>query len=147
MKKQKASVLRRLSNQSLLAACVTLLGSFSLVSCQQKPIIQASPCISYDRTKIDLGEIRKDTIDHKYEFKYSNVGGGILKMENVSTSCFCTTAEFSEEELKLGEEGILTVTLNLKEVSTQMGMLREIYVKTNASDVPDTLALIGNVVK
>lgn len=144
---QKASVRKRLSKFVAGMVGCALLGSFALISCKQKATMQGPPRISYDRTTIDLGDIKKDTIDHEYEFKYTNVGGGVLKMEDVSTSCFCATAKFSEEELEPGEEGTLTVVLNLKDVSTQMGMLREIYVKSNAARVPDTLALTGNVVK
>lgn len=148
MRKQKASAPRRLNKIVNGVICLTFPAALCvLVSCKQKQEYQGSPRISYDRTSIEIGDIKKDTIDHVYEFKYSNMGNGILKMEEVSTSCFCTTAKFSDEELAPGETGTLTVVLNLRDVSTQMGMLREFYVKTNASRVPDTLSIIGNVVK
>jgi len=147
MRKRKASALRQLNKLVNGSICLTFSALCVFASCKQKQEYQGTPRISYDRTSIELGDIKKDTIDHVYEFIYSNVGNGILKIENVSTSCFCTTAKISDEELKPGEEGILTVVLNLKDVSTQMGMLREFYVKTNASRVPDTLSLMGNVVK
>lgn len=73
-------------------------GNFSV------PNAKATPS-SYDFGRIDPKPVEKD-------FELGNTGDSTLRVSRVSTSCSCTTAEVSKEEIPAGNSAILTVNFD-----------------------------------
>jgi uncharacterized cupredoxin-like copper-binding protein len=90
----------------LLAALVAFSGAASAQL--------SAPRISSQQSVYDFGRIfQGDTV--KYSFIVSNTGGDLLKIEKVITTCGCTVAERSKDELKPGESATIDVLFDTRD--------------------------------
>ncbi len=83
---------------------------------------------SFDFGQVEYGKAVE------YVFKIKNSGDQILEIKRLSTSCGCTTAETSKEEISPGEEIDLKVVYNTAAMSGSHAKGKQdriIYVKTN----------------
>jgi hypothetical protein len=64
--------------------------------------------IEFDQTTHDFGNIKEayGSVDHTFEF--TNNGTSELIVQDVKTSCGCTTPEWTRELVKPGEKGFIT---------------------------------------
>lgn len=107
------------------------------------PIIEAIPD-SFDFGEIQYGEIVKHT------FIIKNSGEEVLKINRLSTSCACTSAEIGKEILNPGEEVDLLVTYNtglMTGAHAKGNQERIIYIKTNDPVNPQIEVIIKAYVK
>lgn len=94
----------------------------------------------------DFGAIPSRKVET--DFRVRNVGGSMLEILSVSTSCGCTTAEISSKALATGQTAQLHVTFDPTLMGEQGEILRMIYVKSNDPTQPETeIELRGNVVQ
>ena len=101
-----------------------------------------------DKKEIDVGAVRKDSLDRNYTVMLRNSGDAPLKITDVSTSCFCTLVDYPKEKILPGDSAMLNITLQTKEMSYAQIFIREIYVETNDPQTPsDTIVIKGSVVK
>lgn len=101
-----------------------------------------------DKKEIDVGAVRKDSLDRNYTVMLRNSGDAPLKIKDVSTSCFCTLVDYPKEIILPGDSAMINITLQTKEMSLAQIFIREIYVETNDPQTPcDTIVIKGSVVK
>lgn len=67
--------------------------------------------ISFADSLHDFGTINEGE-KVSYTFKYTNTGNNPLVLEDVRASCGCTLPEWTKDELKPGEEGLIKVQYN-----------------------------------
>lgn len=104
--------------------------------------------IVIDKKEIDVGAVRKDSLDRNYTVMLRNSGDAPLKIKDVSTSCFCTLVDYPKEIILPGDSAMINITLQTKEMSLAQIFIREIYVETNDPQTPcDTIVIKGSVVK
>ena len=70
-----------------------------------------SPRIAIVPSEFDFGEIGP-RLAVSHVFTVTNVGGALLDISGVSTSCGCTTAAIGATQLQPGESTALTVTFD-----------------------------------
>ena len=78
------------------------------------------PVIYFPITTHDFGKIKKGKIDF-YIFKFINKGKAVLKIKNIKTSCGCTAAIMSANEIPPGGEGKIKVEFDS---TTELGKTR-----------------------
>ena len=107
------------------------------------PQIEISPQ-SFDFGEINYGQV----VEHV--FKVKNTGSEILEIKRVATSCACTTAKISKEQISPGQETELMVTYNTGAMSgthAKGEQERIIYVKSSDPISPQVEAMIYANVK
>ena len=84
-------------------------------------------------TNFNFGEIKyEDIVEHTFIIK--NLGKKTLEINKIATSCGCTAAEATSENIAAGEEAELKVTYNTGAMTGSHAMgdqERIIYVKSN----------------
>lgn len=102
--------------------------------------------IELSTTNYDLGDIDPSKGIRTEEFYVKNVGGEVLKISSVSTSCGCTEAEVEAEEIPPGGETKLIVKYDPSVHPGLVGKIKRIvYIKSNDPLHEEVeLELIGN---
>lgn len=67
------------------------------------------PRISFEKTVFDLGDVGQGT-KNSCEFKFTNTGRGLLKIEKISRTCGCTVFHLDKKEYAPNETGIIKVS-------------------------------------
>lgn len=81
--------------------------------------------------------------DISYEFEFVNTGKNPLIISNVSTSCGCTTPEWTRQPVQSKERGVIKVKYD----SSRIGNFsKTITVYSNAENSPVVLSIRGNVI-
>lgn len=103
------------------------------------------PTIYFTETKHDFGKVNEgDKVD--YTFNFANKGTSTLTIKDIRTSCGCTAALLSEDNLAPGKEGTLKVELDTKNRSGKMS--RTITISSNdPKDPTKVLTIYADVVK
>lgn len=69
------------------------------------------PVISFDKTSHDFGRIiMGEKVSHT--FRFTNTGQADLIISHVSSSCGCTVPTYTNQPVKPGETGTITVTFD-----------------------------------
>lgn len=104
---------------------------------------QGKPSIKFDKSNHDFGTIEKGSkVVTKFEF--TNSGDSVLKIEDVKTSCGCTTATPEKREYLPGEKGVIPVTFDSSRFSHKI--TKTITVLSNDPDNPKFyLKILGTV--
>ena len=64
-------------------------------------------------TSHDFGDLKRD-VPVQVEFRFKNISGEPLLIDNVRTSCDCTAPDWQEEIIPPGEEGFIRIEFNAK---------------------------------
>ncbi len=89
----------------------------------------------------DFGKLKKGS-DCAFDFTYKNTGDSILIITNVSTSCGCTTPDWTKEPIPSGKSG----SIKVKYDSNRIGpFTKTITVVSNAKNTPVVLTITGNI--
>ncbi len=100
--------------------------------------------IKFEKTTHDFGKVKEEQKSAVYNFKFTNVGDGDLKLLNVRTSCGCTASEYTRTPIKPGKSGVIKVTYH---TSHRPGSFRKsITVTINNPDKPNTVLFIKGFV-
>jgi len=105
-----------MSQKTIIIAVIIILAIFGLATVgyfkavpgveyqtDSRPQIEITPKV-FDFGEIEYGKIAEHT------FKIKNLGGEVLEIKRVATSCACTSAEVGKKILGLDEETDLNVT-------------------------------------
>jgi len=91
-------------------------------------VSENSPVIHFQETQHNFGKVSEGNVV-EYTFVFRNAGGSTLNVKDVKTSCGCTAALVSKDNIEPGEEGTIKVELDTK---NRLGkMSRTITVLTN----------------
>lgn len=109
----------------------------------------AEPAITFKQTTHDFGNIREKGGPVSCTFTYTNTGSAPLVLITVSTTCGCTSSEFSPRPLAPGKSDKIQITFNPKGRSGEFESL--ITVRTNirkpdGKKKKETLKISGNVI-
>lgn len=108
----------------------------------------ASARIAIDKKEINVGAVRKDSLDRVYTVVVRNSGGAPLKIKDVGTSCFCTLVDYPKGKILPGDSAVMSITLQTREMAYAQIFIREIYVETNdPQTLCDTIVVTGSVVR
>ncbi len=78
-----------------------------------------------------------------YSFKFSNDGGGELRIDSVETDCGCLEVSFPHQPVKAGEDNYIEVLFNS---AGEVGnVLKQIHVYTNANKKAQDLMITAKV--
>ncbi len=64
----------------------------------------SGPEIKFESDKHDFGQVSPKS-DSKCGFKFTNVGGDVLEIKNIRTTCGCTVAKLAKKKYAPGESG------------------------------------------
>ena len=67
------------------------------------------PVLRFEKTTIDFGDLDPDNPVATCVFKFTNVGKSKLIINQVKTSCGCTTADYTKDPISPGGTGYITV--------------------------------------
>ena len=118
-----------------------LAGSLVLVACG------GAPGLALEAVQLDLGDVPNGQIIQR-ELAVSNTGDAPLVVESISTSCGCTTASLTPEQLAPGESGTLQIEFDAGAHGTDLTgpLVRQIFINSNDPAQPEvTIELAVNV--
>ncbi len=103
-----------------------------------------APKIAFESVIYDFGDVGPTT-NHLCEFRFTNIGTGILKIEDVVKTCGCTPFELEKKEYAPGESGILKVQYYSDNVLGRVS--KNLVMHTNDRTQPEIeLAIAARVV-
>ena len=96
--------------------CIAFFVCFLQVGCQEQaaqvPAAKVlAPQIKFENVVCDLGKIGPGT-KNVCDFKFTNVGDGLLRIKRVTKTCGCTPFTLKKKEYAPGESGTLKVKYN-----------------------------------
>lgn len=98
-----------------------------------------NPVIYLTETQHDFGKVNEgDKVN--YTFKFVNKGSSNLVIKDVKTSCGCTAALLSQDNIAPGQEGTLKVELDTKNRSGKMS--RTVTINSNDPNDPAKILTI-----
>ena len=111
---------------------VVILASIVLASCNAK-----TPNISSDLSEFEFGEVLNGEILTK-DVLILNKGDSTLEIQDISSSCSCTTAEISSKSIEPNESAILTIQFDAGEHGESFSgeVLRKVFLSTNDVENP-----------
>ena len=102
-----------------------------------------TPKIKFDKNQYNFGSIEEGKL-YPYTFTFQNIGKGVLKINDVRTSCGCTAALVEGHELKSGESGKIKIEFDTKGRSGRQS--KTIVVLTNDPANPvSTLTIYADI--
>jgi hypothetical protein len=105
---------------------------------------QRKASISFKQTSYDFGKIKEADGLVTNVFEFINTGSLPVIIQDVQSSCGCTTPEYSKVPVKPGEKGYVKVAYNPE--GRPGAFNKEITVKTNAENSPVILKILGSVI-
>jgi len=72
----------------------------------------AKPSMTFKALEHDFGTIKEQDGKVSYTFTFVNTGGSALLIQNVTSTCGCTTPDWTREPVAPGASGIIEVTYN-----------------------------------
>jgi hypothetical protein len=104
-------------------------------------IASIGPRISFDKPDFDFGTIyQEENVTHEFTFK--NAGDAPLKLGKISSSCGCTAAYPSGQEIAPGKTGSIRITFSAGRMRNKVS--KHIYIDTNDTTNPRaTLTFTG----
>lgn len=144
--------MKRISIASVVAASVLLVACNSNsntnnneaadVSATEEVNVQGEGEISFVESIYDFGELEEgEIVEHKFAF--TNTGAEPVIISRVSTSCGCTSPEYTATPVGPGKDGEISVRFDSK---GQKGVQQKIItVASNAKDPVQTVQLKGVV--
>ncbi len=130
--------------KKLFVTLVSIVAFSGLVFGQEAPAAKENknaPEIVFTSEVHDFGTIPYEG-DGTYVFEFKNTGKEPLVLNDVHSSCGCTTPEWPKEPIKRGEKGKITVKYNTKIMGP---FTKNVYVTSNAQTSRVTLTIKGTV--
>lgn len=99
-----------------------------------------APHMIFKQTEHNFGTMNQGS-DVSFDFVFKKSGRGLLAIQNVKSSCGCTTPEWTKEPTKRG-------VIKVKYDSNRLGSFHKtITVYSNAKNSPIILTIKGNIIK
>jgi hypothetical protein len=99
------------------------------------------PVIKFEKQSYNFGEITQGA-PAEVEFTFTNSGDEPLILSNVRSSCGCTVPKWTNEPVKPGEQGKITVKYNSNRIGS---FSKQITVSSNANNGDVVLLITGKV--
>lgn len=99
------------------------------------------PKLVWEVTKVNLGTILQEDGPQVATFNFTHTQDSVLVLTEVLTDCGCTTADYTQDSLMVGERG--SVSILFDPISSAGDFSRMVIVKGNLHSVEDTLFLEG----
>ena len=107
-------------------------------------IARAQPKMVFDKVQHDFGKVNEGDGAVSYDFTFKNTGTKPLIIQDVKTTCGCTTPEWSKQPIVPGAAGFIKVSYDVK---GRPGVIdKTITVHGNSSPSKSELRIIGEVV-
>jgi len=100
--------------------------------------------IAFNEISFNFGSIQESAGLQTHKFEFTNTGGEPLIIQNVSTSCGCTTPEWTKEPVMPGQKGFVSAAYN--PVGRPGPFEKYITVQSNAATPVIKLTINGDVV-
>lgn len=125
--------------KSLFSLIVVL--SITQFAQAQEPV---TPRLIWEVNKVDLGTIFEEQGPQVAQFNFTHTQDSLFHIEKIWTDCGCTTAEYTEDTLSVGGQGLVKV---IYDPSTSAGYFsRMIIVQGNLIGSQDTLYIEGTAI-
>lgn len=99
--------------------------------------------ISFNEMSFNFGDVQESSGLQVHKFEFTNTGGEPLIVQNVSTSCGCTTPDWTKEPVMPGQKGYVSAAYN---PAGRPGQFEKyITVQSNAEPAMVKLTINGNV--
>jgi hypothetical protein len=111
----------------------------------EKPVKanEAPPSVKIENSVHDFGNLAPDSVN-KCQFKFSNVGKGLLQISHVQSTCGCTVPDLSKKEYNPGESGVIDVTFH---APTYPGPVsKNLFITSNDPVIPRAELTIKGIV-
>lgn len=119
-------------------------GQLAVPAAPQAAIPADAPVISVENPVHDFGQLGPGATV-KCEFKFTNTGKSVLKIEHVQSTCGCTVPELKIKEYAPGETGVISVSFHAP--SVKGSVTKHLYIVSNAPVTPRAeLAIKADVV-
>ena len=105
--------------------------------------LSAQPKLTFDKTQHDFGKVSESDGAASYGFAFKNTGTAPLIIQDVRTTCGCTTPEWTREPVRPGATGFIKVSYDVK--GRPGAIDRTIAVYSNSAPSPANLRIIGEV--
>jgi hypothetical protein len=92
-----------------------------------------SPVLKFDVTEHNFGNVIQGE-KLTFTFKFVNIGKSDLLISQATGSCGCTVAEFPQEPINPGKDGVITVTLNTEGKKGPLDKIITIYANSFPSE-------------
>ena len=99
--------------------------------------------ISFNEMSYNFGDVQETAGLQTHKFEFTNTGGEALIIQNVSTSCGCTTPEWTKEPVMPGQKGYVSAAYN--PAGRPGAFEKYITVQSNAEPAVLKLTINGNV--
>lgn len=106
-------------------------------------VVFSQPKIEFKSTTHDYGNIKEDGGIAETVFEFTNTGNQPLILNNVRTTCGCTTPEWSKEPVLPGKTG--TIKIGYDPRNRPGAFSRNMNVFTNSQPAVSVLVIKGNV--
>ncbi|BDD10475.1 hypothetical protein FUAX_29070 [Fulvitalea axinellae] len=108
----------------------------------KKPNAKEAPKFQFEQTEYKFGEVKQGAVV-THVFKFKNTGKSALVIQNIGTSCGCTTPSYSKEPIAPGKSGEITVKFDTKGKRGQQS--KSIRITANTIPATTVLRLLGAV--
>lgn len=115
-----------------LSACTTLFA-------QEEP----TSAMIFETYEWDFGQINEADGPVMHTFRFTNISNQPIQIDNVATSCGCTTVQYSTEPIRGGEYGELTVVFDPSR--TEGRVFREVEILTKDRRNYANLSIMADV--
>jgi hypothetical protein len=117
----------------LAVACVL----FNIVYAQEnnEKVQNSDTTAIFSKTIHDFGSISESGGILECEFLVTNTGNRPLVITKVSTSCGCTTSDWSKKPIGTGKQGFIKVTYNPKGHSGEINKTLTVFTNGNPSNI------------
>lgn len=113
-------------NHYFLLLILTVLAALILAGCSGS----GAPRIGVAPASYDFGQVGPEPVTTVFSVR--NEGRGPLRIESVTTSCGCTTAQLATDNIAPGQAADLTVTFDPQAHAGATGkFVRFVYLRTN----------------
>lgn len=100
--------------------------------------------IEFDKRTFDFGNIDEGDGRVTHNFIFKNTGSTPLIINDIQTSCGCTSPTWTRTPVAPGKSGIIAVSFN--PLGRPGQFTKAIYVHSNALDIQENLTISGNVI-
>ncbi len=104
---------------------------------------QKTASIRFEHSLWDFGTIKEDGGEVSHIFRFTNGGNAPLVIENVETSCGCTTTDFSRKPVMPGGGGQITVVYD--PFGRPGPFNKTVTVQANNGAIRAVISILGNV--
>jgi len=106
--------------------------------------ISAQPKLTFDKMQHDFGKVNEGDGEVSYDFAFKNTGTAPLVIQDVRTTCGCTTPEWTKQPIRPDETGFIKVEYDVK--GRPGAIDKTITVHSTGSSAPIILRIVGEVI-